>query len=50
MVSQKEEIELEMSLPGNLDNYELLELLSTDYRKIKDQIKNLENEWILENE
>ena len=50
LVSQKEEIELEMSLPGNLDNYELLELLSTDYRKIKDQIKNLENEWILENE
>jgi len=50
LVIKKEELEMEMSLPKHMDNFELLESLSQKYKIINDQISNLENQWIIENE
>ena len=42
----KKELEDKMSSLENIDNFELLEELSNKYNKIKEEISDLENEWI----
>jgi len=42
----KKELEDKMSSLENIDNFELLEELSNNYNKIKEDISNLENEWV----
>ena len=42
----KKELEDKMSSLENIDNFELLEELSNSYNKIKEEISDLENEWI----
>ena len=49
LVLKKEEIEIEMSLPKNLDKFETLSNLSDEYQLINKEIKKLENDWINEN-
>ena len=49
LVLKKEEIEIEMSLPKNLDKFETLSNLSDEYQLINKKIKKLENDWINEN-
>ena len=49
LVLKKEELELEMSLPKNLDKFETLSNLSDEYQLINKEIKKLENDWINEN-
>ncbi|MBP05234.1 MAG: glycosyl transferase family 1 [Chloroflexi bacterium] len=49
LVLKKEELELEMSLPKNLDKFETLSNLSDEYQLINKKIKKLENDWINEN-
>ncbi len=50
LVIKKEDLEKKMSIPENLDKFELLSSLSKKYELINDQISNLEREWIKENE
>tara|TARA_Y100001970_G_scaffold126027_1_gene155878 strand:- start:49847 stop:51640 length:1794 start_codon:yes stop_codon:yes gene_type:complete len=50
LVIKKEDLENEMSLPKNLDNFELLNSLSEKYELINSQIKKLENDWINESD
>ena len=42
----KKELEDKMGSLENIDNFELLEELSNSYNKIKEEISDLENEWI----
>ena len=42
----KKELEDKMISLENIDNFELLEELSNSYNKIKEEISDLENEWI----
>ena len=42
----KKELEDKMGSLENIDNFELLEELSNKYNKIKEEISDLENEWI----
>ena len=49
LVLKKEEIEIEMSLPKNLDKFETLSNLSDEYELINKKIKKLESDWINEN-
>ena len=42
----KKELEDKMGSLENIDNFELLEELSNKYNKIKEELSDLENEWI----
>ena len=42
----KKDLEDKMGSLENIDNFELLEELSNSYNKIKEEISDLENEWI----